>query len=127
MVTTEKGEVCLKHGCSLCCQDTKMPLTNQDIDRLHDLGYDSKDLITRACGEKRLRNIHGKCFFLRDNRCVVYPDRPEGCRTYPLVFHKEKRKAEMDRDCPHHEQFHWSKEDVKKLKKVIRTIEKERS
>jgi hypothetical protein len=125
--TEEKGSVCLEHGCSLCCQDTRMPLTKHDIGRLRDLGYESKDFVTLEGGEKRLRNVKGKCFFLKDGRCKIYRNRPEGCRIYPLIYYTESKKAEIDPDCPHHQLFQLKHEDIKKLKRIIRTIEKENS
>ena len=124
--TEKKGGVCLRYGCSLCCIDTRMPLTRRDIDRIINLGYGREDFIIRENGERRLRNVDGKCFFLQDERCKIYPDRPEGCRTYPLIYYEETGKAEIDTECPHHELFQWTEEDARKLKKLVRTIEEEK-
>jgi Fe-S-cluster containining protein len=61
-------------------------------------GY--KGFYTKREGFYRLININGKCVFLGPrNECVVYEDRPAGCRVYPLVYDEEKGIV-LDEECP---------------------------
>ncbi len=101
-----------------------MPLTELDIKRICDLGYNESEFVILVDGEKRIRNVQDECFFLKDNQCAIYPDRPIGCRIYPLVFYEESKKAIIDTDCPYHDKFQKTDTDVKKLLEAIREIRK---
>jgi Fe-S-cluster containining protein len=75
-----------------------MILTRSDITRLEKRGY--KGFYTKRGGFYRLININGKCVFLEpSNECLVYEDRPAGCRGYPLVY-DEERGVVLDEECP---------------------------
>jgi Fe-S-cluster containining protein len=75
-----------------------MILTRSDITRLEKRGY--KGFYTKRGGFYRLININGKCVFLGPrNECLVYEDRPAGCRGYPLVY-DEERGVVLDEECP---------------------------
>lgn len=107
---------CLARGCSLCCHDIEMLLTEDDLRRLGrerpgepfwfvaDDGYlqlKTRDGPPAAGG-------HGRpCWFLApDGRCSVHAARPEGCRLYPAVWADDLRAAELDADyCPHTDGF----------------------
>jgi len=61
-------------------------------------GY--SDFYVRKGGFYRLLNINGKCVFLNlDNQCVIYENRPLGCRVYPLIY-DEERGVVLDSECP---------------------------
>jgi hypothetical protein len=120
----KKGGVCLRYGCNFCCIDTKMPLTKLDIKRICDLGYQESDFVILIDGEKRIRNVEDECFFLKENKCNIYPYRPVGCRIYPLVLYEESGRAVIDTDCPYHDEFQKTDKDVKKLMEAIREIRK---
>jgi Fe-S-cluster containining protein len=79
-----------------------------------------------ADGEIHLRNVSGKCFFLVENRCIVYQDRPEGCRLYPLVYDVDESKFVIDDYCPHHLNFIALRENKDNLKTLLRRVDKER-
>jgi len=87
--------------CGLCCFETEMPLSEEDITRLEGLGYKREDFSIQINGIRRLRNVSGRCFFLsEDNRCRVYGERPEGCRLYPAVLNPDTMEVEVDDACP---------------------------
>ena len=87
--------------CGLCCFQTEMPLSEDDIRRLEGLGYRKEDFSIIVNGIRRLRNVNGRCFFLSpDNRCVIYSERPEGCRLYPAVLNPDTMEVEVDYTCP---------------------------
>lgn len=63
-----------------------MPLTIEDIIRIKKMGYEVKYFAVFRNGLWRLRNIDGRCVFLSDEGlCIIYPNRPLGCRLYPVI------------------------------------------
>jgi|Deesub1362B_J571_1020462.scaffolds.fasta_scaffold00038_111 hypothetical protein len=105
---------CYTNGkfCGKCCYNTEMPLTEIDIDRIKKLGYKTEEFVVEVLKSvmdrekkekkkiiKQLRNVDGKCFFLEDNKCKIYPFRPRGCRIYPLVL-DSKDEIVVDDICP---------------------------
>lgn len=75
-----------------------MILLVDDLLRIADLGYDN--FYEFRNGFYKLRNIDGKCFFLRlDKYCSIYPHRPLGCRVYPLIY-IEGEGVDLDSLCP---------------------------
>jgi len=87
--------------CGECCRDTRMPLTERDVRRLAEAGYDPEEFTVRDGRIVRLRNVDGYCYFYDRNRgaCRVYELRPEGCRLYPVVF-IEGYGVGVDARCP---------------------------
>jgi len=64
-----------------------MPLSEDDLKRLEGLGLRREEFSARRGGGRYLRNVSGRCFFLRGNStCSVYQSRPLGCRLYPIVY-----------------------------------------
>jgi dCTP deaminase len=102
----DKQGPCRQNGCSCCCEGTEMPLTNEDVRRISALGFHSKDFVVSNDGWLQLRNtMEGNCFFLSYGLCSIYPDRPEGCRMYPIVFDLNGAEAVLDPDCQHRDGF----------------------
>jgi Fe-S-cluster containining protein len=100
------GAPCRKHGCHLCCNATEMPLTAADVGRIRGLGFEERYFVDPDDGWLRLRNTgEGRCFFLHEGACSIYPYRPEGCTLYPLVFDLDGGRAVRDPDCPHGEEW----------------------
>ena len=92
---------CLK--CGLCCLETEMPLTWDDIRRIENLGYSLKDFaVKNEDGIYVLRNVKGACFFLDKGSklCKIYPYRPMGCRIYPVIYDIDRETAMVDPACP---------------------------
>jgi len=87
-------------SCSACCRNTEMILTPSDIRRLEALGYRREEFAMLRGGFYRLRNVKGRCYFLRGSRCAVYEYRPIGCSMYPIVIDVEKGDVALDEDCP---------------------------
>ena len=88
--------------CGKCCHDTRMPLTESDIKRIKRLGFAEEYFVDRRGRIPKLKNVDGHCVFLDPdtNSCMIYPDRPEGCRLYPLVYDEECDKVVVDDLCP---------------------------
>jgi len=41
--------------------------------------------------------------------CLIYKDRPEGCKIYAIIYDKDKDRAVFDKDCLYREKFKISK------------------
>lgn len=107
---------CVANGCSRCCHDIEMILTEADVTRLR-AARPGVDFFFRAeDGYLQLRTRNGPparggegrpCVFLAaDGRCGVHDIRPEGCRLYPAVWADDLRDAELDDIyCPHTDGF----------------------
>ncbi|HUR70123.1 MAG TPA: YkgJ family cysteine cluster protein [Candidatus Thermoplasmatota archaeon] len=118
-------DICAKHGCAVCCYETEMPLTVDDISRLVALGHAKDDFVTWSDDETaqlKVREEPGKpCFFLRENRCSVYADRPQGCRIYPLVMN-ERGRVVRDEDCPHRAEFPMDASAGRRIQRVLSNL-----
>jgi Fe-S-cluster containining protein len=88
--------------CGICCQETEMPLSNEDVQLLEKAGY-LKEKFSQCDGQGYvlLRNNQGHCFFydVTKSLCSVYSIRPRGCRTYPVVCSDENTVL-VDDLCP---------------------------
>lgn len=123
----EPGSPCLREGCSHCCQGTEMPLTKQEVDRISRLGFAPAEFIEEVDGWLQLRNAReGCCSFLRFGLCSIYPDRPEGCRLYPIVFDVDGNKAVLDPDCPHRRGFDLSGGKGREVRSLADKLGRER-
>lgn len=115
---------CRVHGCHACCVDTRMTLTNEDVERLRRRGARGF-IVWQDNGSIRLRNEKGRCVFLRHDVCSVYTDRPEGCRLYPLVLSVDGDRVVHDEFCPHAEDFHLGADAETRLRESLATEERE--
>jgi len=114
---------CLR--CGICCRETEMLLSTEDIERLERKGYareffakcDSKGYIT-------LRNYQGYCVFydIEKRRCKVHADRSLGCRIYPVVY--DEAKGIVVDDVCHAQSTVTEKQKAKRGKKVLKLLEK---
>lgn len=87
----------------LCCTETEMTLTREDVRRISALGHVKEDYLERTSdGFCQLRNVNGNCYFydVENGLCTIYNARPEGCRFYPIIYNMRKRKCAVDADCP---------------------------
>lgn len=123
---------CARHACAACCYDTEMPLTTDDVARLVALGHKREDFVAyNSEGVATLKTVasepvgeQGKpCFFLRENRCSVYADRPQGCHIYPLVMN-ERGRILRDEDCPHREEFPMDPSAKRRIQRVLSNLER---
>ncbi|MEA2070060.1 MAG: YkgJ family cysteine cluster protein [Asgard group archaeon] len=101
MKTIKLGGQCSNFTCAKCCIDTEMILSQVDIQRLMERGYEQDSFCYQDDdGFFRLRNSNGQCVFLKENRCTIYDIRPQGCRFYPLIYDLDKKAVLVDQDCP---------------------------
>lgn len=80
-------------NCGICCTETEMLLSQKDISRLEKRGF-SKSYFVKydEQGYAQLRNREGYCVFYdpKNRQCIVYVDRPSGCRVYPVILDEDK-------------------------------------
>jgi len=101
-----------------------MPLSLADIRRLRGLGFRVGDFLVVVHGERRLRNVDGRCFFLGEAGCRVYASRPAGCGFYPLVM--DGGRVRVDPGCRFSERFCVEAGDVGRLRGFMRLLRRER-
>jgi len=82
-----------------------MVLSNEDILRIKKLGYKIQEFALYEDGFYILKNKNGYCVFLKNGKCSIYKNRPEGCKYYPLIFDVESNSVIIDKDCPKKEKF----------------------
>ncbi len=92
-------------NCYECCLETEMTLSNSDIERIEEKGYNNKEFLEEKDRFLILKNIDKQCFFLKDKRCSIYDSRPQGCRFYPLIYDFEKSEIVIDELCLNHNEF----------------------
>ena len=119
------GTPCTVHGCVECCKQTSMPLSCSDVERIKSQGFRVKDFSVKQGKGRHLKNSKGKCVFLRDSRCIIYSNRPEGCRLYPLVYDENCEDYVIHDFCPHSHEFKVKKEDVEKLQALLTKLYQE--
>lgn len=115
--------------CGTCCQETEMLLSKEDILRLEKKGYPKESFV---CFDKDgyaiLRNNHGHCVFYNPEKlqCNVYPERPSGCRVYPVIY-DEAQGIVADTICPAHTTVtaQEKKQKGKKVMMLLRRIDTE--
>jgi len=100
-----------------------MLLSNDDIERIMELGFDPKFFVVEKNGLLHLKNHDGRCVFHDGTKCLIYKNRPDGCRLYPVIFDMDRGCAVLDDDCPYKNKFHLSDKSVKKLYDVVSKIQ----
>ncbi|MCL2135152.1 MAG: YkgJ family cysteine cluster protein [Candidatus Bathyarchaeota archaeon] len=78
--------------CGVCCTETEMLLSKEDIQRIAKKGFNKKYFIKiDKYGYAQLRNRNGYCVFydLDARLCSIYSDRPFGCRVYPVILDED--------------------------------------
>ena len=108
--------------CHKCCIKTEMILSPSDIARIEDLGYKRSSFTYFDGFFWRLKNVEGRCFFLREKGCIIYEYRPLGCRAYPVVYDEDEGFI-ADPECPASSTL--SSQDLLRGAYLIRLVMKE--
>lgn len=84
---SQAGNVCCKKGCSLCCETGDYPLSDVELEYLIQ-GFILLEPEQKIIVQNNIKNMKkgGKCPFLIDKRCSIYPYRPIICRTHGLAY-----------------------------------------
>jgi len=117
---------CIEKNCIKCCIETDMLLSNDDIKRISKIGFNPEFFVVEKNGWLHLKNRNGRCVFHDGTKCLIYENRPKGCRLYPVIFDMDRKCAVLDNDCPHKDEFSISDKKVKKLSEIILKIREEK-
>ncbi|MBU0496635.1 MAG: YkgJ family cysteine cluster protein [Candidatus Thermoplasmatota archaeon] len=104
-----------------------MHLTFADITQILRQGYDSSFFIKKNNGWMQLKNKKGRCVFHTGNSCSIYPNRPRGCRLYPIVYDIEHQTAMYDTECPYPLEFLLDPKQSTEIKQLIAVLFEERA
>jgi len=113
------GMPCVNHTCVQCCLETQMLLSPDDLRRIVRLGYDLDDFAVQVDDGWSLKNVSGHCVFLAKDGCTIYPNRPEGCQLYPLIYDETRHQAILDYLCPYSSEFRVTTGDLTTLKNLL--------
>ncbi len=111
--------------CGICCTETEMLLSNEDIKRLEKQGFHKKYFMKiDKQGYAQLKNRNGYCVFydIEKRQCSIYTERPEGCRVYPVILDEDVGII-IDDICPEKTSI-ILKEKKEKGKEVIKLLER---
>ena len=86
-------DFCDCYICGLCCKDEYLSINEMDANRIsRKLGIKKETFLnqyTHYETEVFDTVMNMPCAFLKDNRCSIYPDRPDVCRNYPIIVMEE--------------------------------------
>ena len=117
---------CIRFKCTQCCLETEMPLSKKDIERIKRLGFDYDSFVVNRDGWLQLRNHNGKCIFNDGKQCLIYENRPEGCKSYPIIYDEDENCATLDEDCPHRDEFKMSEINSGIVTSLVTKLKNER-
>ena len=103
-----------------------MPLSKEDIEHIIRSGFDYSYFVVNRNGWLQLKNYDGRCVFNDGRECLIYENRPEGCKIYPLVYDEDENCAVLDEDCPHRDEFKISKTDHRMVSSLLTKLKGER-
>ncbi len=100
--------------CAMCCANTQdhvrvIRLMRCETERISRATRKKEDQFSKRANDSQLyvrtmRKRNGKCFFLKDNLCLVYNDRPITCVFYPFFLtHVSQDRMKIcltPEDCP---------------------------
>ena len=121
-------EFCDQNNCSECCFDVRVPLLNEDINRITQHGFYDVYFVEEDRGIKTLRTRDdGSCIFLDRNRggCEIYNARPEKCQLSPYCICEDNMKPHVDETCRHSYQIAEDPKQVKRMHEYINKLQKE--
>ncbi len=104
-----------------------MLLLEDDVQRIVGLGFKEGSFAVESDGFKMLRNSSkGRCVFHDGKQCTIYPNRPAGCRVYPIIFDEDLNRPVKDKLCPYRDEFDLSLEVRRELADVYLELIDER-
>ena len=121
-------EFCEKNNCADCCFEPRVPLLNEDINRIRMHGYYDAYFVDEQNGIKTVRkNDDGTCVFYnkREGFCEIYYSRPERCRLNPYCICEENLEPHVDKFCKHHTSCRDDPEIQQRMSEYLATLQKE--
>ena len=121
-------EFCDENQCIECCFDARVPLLNDDINRITQHGFYDVYFVEESNGIKTLRkNEDGSCIFLnkRTGSCEIYNSRPEKCKLNPYCICEKNLNPHVDHSCKHSQNCSEDPKMVKRMHVYISKLQKE--
>ncbi len=115
---------CNFKSCFQCCLETRMPLLEEDIQRIESAGFSIELFGENDNGFIVLKNKDGSCVFLENGKCKIYPLRPVGCKLYPLVYDIDQNRVIIDNECPNKGAFEEYLTNDGIIETLIETVDK---
>jgi Fe-S-cluster containining protein len=104
-----------------------MLLLEDDVQRIIGLGFKESSFAVESDDFKMLRNGGGgRCVFHDGKQCSIYPNRPAGCRLYPIIFDGDLDHPVKDESCPYRDEFDLSLKAKRKLSDICLKLIEER-
>jgi hypothetical protein len=103
-----------------------MPLSNGDVEQIKGLGFGCDSFVDNIDGWLKLKNNDGRCVFNDGKQCLIYNNRPEGCKLYPITYDEDKNCAVLDEDCPHQNSFKISEVELQLISFLVTKVKNER-
>ena len=110
--------------CGVCCTETEMLLSQEDIKRIEKKGFHKKYFLKiDKEGYAQLKNRNGYCVFynLEKRQCSIYFDKPSGCSVYPVILDEDVGII-VDDICPEKYTITFEEKEVKG-KAVLKLLE----
>jgi Fe-S-cluster containining protein len=108
--------------------DALIPVLNEDITRISQLGYYDAYTAEEEDGLKLLRTFSTGCCVYFDKaamKCKIYDYRPELCKIKPVTITKETQEPTRDSQCRYSSDLELTDELIRRMKKIFKTIKKE--
>jgi Fe-S-cluster containining protein len=120
--------ICESKNCSHCCLKASVPLLNEDIDRIIQLGYYDAYFADEREGVKFIRTwSDGSCIFFdkETNSCQVYDYRPKQCKLRPYTINGGSQQPGIDDECIYHLELSVESQFIKEMSKYFETLKSE--
>ena len=117
---------CMRYKCTQCCSQTEMILSNEDVEKIKGLGFDFDFFVVNIDDWLQIKNYDGRCVFNDGKKCLIYENRPEGCKLYPITYDEDENCAVLDEDCPHRNSFKISEAELKLVSFLVTKLKNER-
>jgi Fe-S-cluster containining protein len=121
-------EFCDKLDCAECCTDARVPLLNDDINRITMYGYYDASFVDENRGIKTLRTRDdGTCVFYNQQTrlCDIYESRPERCRLNPYCICEKNHEPHIDENCRHFSRCQENPKIQERMSEYLVTLQKE--
>ena len=93
---SQSCNICCRAGCSSCCEKGDYPLSEIELEYLME-GFIGLPVETKIKVQENIKTMEkgGRCPFLTDKLCSVYPYRPIICRTHGLAYLMKDGRANV--------------------------------
>jgi uncharacterized protein len=80
--------------CGNCCNSLRPSVTKKEIVRLSKIDNlsfnDFVNIFVEKSDEENIKYLKDTpCKYLKENKCIIYSDRPEDCKSYPHIHKKD--------------------------------------